>query len=605
MRENGAMRRLRTSDSRKDMKHHPSELGLRRRPSTMSARSPRRTAPPLRAGMRSSTACPDATFFHRAGWQQVIDRMCSGIRTYFLYAERGGASKASCRSRTSTAGCSATRSCRCRSPSTAASRPAPRPRPMRSRPRRRRSRSGFGVEHLELAQRARAASRTGRRRISTSRSARRSCPTSTPTCWRFRASSARWCARESSTGSRARSTRRRTASSRCTPDNVHRHGTPALPRRYFETLQRVFGDDCEVLTVDAPERPPVLERPHVLFSRRGAALLRRRRRRGARRRRQRLQVLGADAPRLRARTARSSTTAAARGIPGRIAFKKNWGFEPQPLHYEYRLYERDSIPQNNPANPKYRAFIALWRRLPMPRGEPARAVHREQPGLKAPMSDPFRRLHPAVRPHAIRLADGAGPALDPMAMRRAWRHRGRPRSRLLAWIVACYWRTAAAIVASGRRSETFAHGFVVPPISGCGSSGAQRAALARDDAAVPMLVGAGAALGWRRAGWLLGGSRHGQRALAVRDRGDADRSRCSPVLGTRRRPRRSRFRSRSCSSPFPFGDFLMPQLMDWTADFTVEALRAHRHPGLSRGTRTSSSRRASGRSWKRAAASAT
>src|SRR4029079_17951519 len=32
-------------------------------------------------------------------------------------------------------------------------------------------------------------------------------------------------------------------------DNVHRHGTPALPKRYFEALQREFGDDCEVLTV--------------------------------------------------------------------------------------------------------------------------------------------------------------------------------------------------------------------------------------------------------------------------------------------------------------------------------------------------------------------
>jgi lipid II:glycine glycyltransferase (peptidoglycan interpeptide bridge formation enzyme) len=32
-------------------------------------------------------------------------------------------------------------------------------------------------------------------------------------------------------------------------DNVHRHGTPALPRRYFESLQRVFAADCEALTV--------------------------------------------------------------------------------------------------------------------------------------------------------------------------------------------------------------------------------------------------------------------------------------------------------------------------------------------------------------------
>jgi len=49
---------------------------------------------------------------------------------------------------------------------------------------------------------------------------------------------------------------------------------------------------------------------------------------------------------------------------GSFDFKKNWGFEPTPLAYEYALLRRDSIPENNPLNPKYRAFIALWRRLP-------------------------------------------------------------------------------------------------------------------------------------------------------------------------------------------------------------------------------------------------
>lgn len=29
-------------------------------------------------------------------------------------------------------------------------------------------------------------------------------------------------------------------------DNVHRHGTPALPKRYFDTLLRVFGNDCRM-----------------------------------------------------------------------------------------------------------------------------------------------------------------------------------------------------------------------------------------------------------------------------------------------------------------------------------------------------------------------
>jgi hypothetical protein len=110
-------------------------------------------------------------------------------------------------------------------------------------------------------------------------------------------------------------------------ENAHNHGTPLLPRR-------------------------------------GAALLRRRRPRRARPGRQRLQVLGADAARLRARL-QGLRLRPQQGRHRPLRFKKNWGFEPQPLSYEYRLYKRDSIPQNNPMNPKYRAFIALWKRLPI------------------------------------------------------------------------------------------------------------------------------------------------------------------------------------------------------------------------------------------------
>ena len=51
---------------------------------------------------------------------------------------------------------------------------------------------------------------------------------------------------------------------------------------------------------------------------------------------------------------------------GSFAFKKHWGFEPEPLHYEYVLLHTADIPEINPLNPKYRAFIALWKRLPLP-----------------------------------------------------------------------------------------------------------------------------------------------------------------------------------------------------------------------------------------------
>jgi len=147
-------------------------------------------------------------------------------------------------------------------------------------------------------------------------------------------------------------------------DNVHRHGTPAMPKRYFDTLLNTFGEDCEVLTVtDADGRllSSVLSfyfRDEVLpyyagddeSARHLAAndfkyweLLRRSCERG-------LKVFDYG------RSKRGT---------GTYAFKKNWGFDPQPLHYEYRLYKRDSIPQNNPNNAKYRLFIEAWRRLPI------------------------------------------------------------------------------------------------------------------------------------------------------------------------------------------------------------------------------------------------
>ena len=51
---------------------------------------------------------------------------------------------------------------------------------------------------------------------------------------------------------------------------------------------------------------------------------------------------------------------------GSFAFKKNWGFSPEPLHYRFRLAAGAQIPELNPLNPKYRLFIAAWKRLPLP-----------------------------------------------------------------------------------------------------------------------------------------------------------------------------------------------------------------------------------------------
>ncbi|MBI2798802.1 MAG: FemAB family PEP-CTERM system-associated protein [Gammaproteobacteria bacterium] len=51
---------------------------------------------------------------------------------------------------------------------------------------------------------------------------------------------------------------------------------------------------------------------------------------------------------------------------GSYSFKKNWGFEPTPLHYEYHLVKARSVPNRNPNNPKYEMAVNAWRHLPLP-----------------------------------------------------------------------------------------------------------------------------------------------------------------------------------------------------------------------------------------------
>lgn len=147
-------------------------------------------------------------------------------------------------------------------------------------------------------------------------------------------------------------------------DNVHRHGTPAMPKRYFDALHEVFADDCEVLTVvDAGGRP--LSSVLSFYFRDEV-----------------LPYYAGDEPAARDLAANDfkywelMRRSCERGLrffdygrskqgTGSYSFKKNWGFEPQPLAYEYCLYRRDSIPQNNPANTKYRLLIDTWRRMPI------------------------------------------------------------------------------------------------------------------------------------------------------------------------------------------------------------------------------------------------
>lgn len=147
-------------------------------------------------------------------------------------------------------------------------------------------------------------------------------------------------------------------------DNVLRHGTPAMPKRYFEALLDVFGKDCEILTVvDAEGRTvsSVLSfyfRDEVLPYYAGDDVAAR-------------ELAGNDFKywelmrRSCERGIRVFDYGRSKRETGSYSFKKNWGFEPKPLYYEYCLYKRNSIPQNNPSNAKYRLFIEAWRRMPV------------------------------------------------------------------------------------------------------------------------------------------------------------------------------------------------------------------------------------------------
>jgi lipid II:glycine glycyltransferase (peptidoglycan interpeptide bridge formation enzyme) len=46
---------------------------------------------------------------------------------------------------------------------------------------------------------------------------------------------------------------------------------------------------------------------------------------------------------------------------GAFAFKKNWGFAPQPLVYAVK----GDVREMNPASPRYRFQTAAWKRLPL------------------------------------------------------------------------------------------------------------------------------------------------------------------------------------------------------------------------------------------------
>lgn len=146
-------------------------------------------------------------------------------------------------------------------------------------------------------------------------------------------------------------------------ESVRNLGTPVFPARLFAAMIEAFGDDADILTVSRAGRPlaSVLSLYHE-----GAVL----------------PYWGGGVPdargwrandhmywmlmeHARARGSTSFDFGRSKLGTGPYAFKKNWGFEPEPLHYEFRLAAGAAMPDLNPNSPKFRLMTRAWSRLPL------------------------------------------------------------------------------------------------------------------------------------------------------------------------------------------------------------------------------------------------
>lgn len=146
--------------------------------------------------------------------------------------------------------------------------------------------------------------------------------------------------------------------------SVRNLGTPVFSKRYFETLQYVFADEMDILSIKQDDQT-VSSVMSFYF------------------RDEVLPYYGGGTSEARALKSNDfmywelMRHAVSKGFhwfdygrskvgSGSYSFKKNWGFEPEPLSYEYHLVRAQCLPEVNPNNPKYARFIDLWRKLPLP-----------------------------------------------------------------------------------------------------------------------------------------------------------------------------------------------------------------------------------------------
>lgn len=146
-------------------------------------------------------------------------------------------------------------------------------------------------------------------------------------------------------------------------ESVRNLGTPVFPKALFNEVLDGFGEDADILTVLHKGMPvaSVLSLYHqrTVMPYWGGGTW------DARRFRANDVMYYALMNHARERGCQSFDFGRSKTGTGAYSFKKNWGFEPQPLSYATRTADGGEARDVNPLSPKYRAQVALWQRLPL------------------------------------------------------------------------------------------------------------------------------------------------------------------------------------------------------------------------------------------------
>jgi FemAB-related protein (PEP-CTERM system-associated) len=145
--------------------------------------------------------------------------------------------------------------------------------------------------------------------------------------------------------------------------SVRNLGTPVFPKRYFQNLVATFAPDCDVLTV-SHEGVALASVLNFYFKDRVMPFYT-----GSRPEARKLGANDLMYWRLMrhgaARGARVFDFGRSKVGTGPYDFKKNWGFAPQPIAHQFLMRDNMPMPDINPLNPKYRLMIETWKRLPL------------------------------------------------------------------------------------------------------------------------------------------------------------------------------------------------------------------------------------------------